>query len=96
MSVGGKLQEGFDAVGRLVESAAHVARREALRRAFVEPTGRAAAAEEMRKRFARLEPKVSAGAWAAVNAGLVEAEASGGVDALMAALDAADAELKAG
>ncbi|HRE88636.1 MAG TPA: hypothetical protein PK095_05795, partial [Myxococcota bacterium] len=93
MSVGGTLQQVFDAAGRVVESAAHAARREALRQAFADPARRAAAAEQMRGRFARLESKVSADAWAAVNAGLDEAEASGDVTALMAALDAADAEL---
>lgn len=96
MSIGGKLQEAFDAAGRVVESAAHAARREALRQAFADPARRTVSAEQMRKRFERLESKVSAGAWARVNAGLAEAEASGEVGALMAALDAADAEMKAG
>lgn len=96
MSIGGKLQEAFDAAGRVVESAAHAARREALRQAFADPTRRTVSAEQMRKRFARLESKVSGDAWARVNEGLAEAEASGEVASLMAALDAADAEMKAG
>lgn len=96
MSIGGKLQEAFDEAGRVVESAAHATRQEALRQAFADPARRTLSAEQMRKRFERLESKVSADAWARVTAGLAEAEATGEVGSLMTALDAADAELRAG
>ncbi|MFO0745053.1 MAG: hypothetical protein U1F43_05160 [Myxococcota bacterium] len=96
MSVGDKIRQAADALGRAAEKVADTRRKQALAQSFGDPATRAASGVKLRATVAPFQARLSPATWDRVMAGVATAETTGEVDELEAALQVADAEAKPG